>query len=58
LKLTPCGSVPDAYRVGVGSPVAVTVKLPPVPSVNVVLAAEVIAGASSTVSLVVPDEPA
>jgi hypothetical protein len=37
-------------------PVASTVKLPAVPSVNVVLSPEVMAGASSTFSVVAPDE--
>ena len=35
--------------VGVGSPVAVTVKVPGLPSLKVVLSAEVMAGAAPTV---------
>jgi hypothetical protein len=45
LKFTPPGSDPDSLSVGVGKPVAVTVKVPAVPCVNVVLALLVIAGA-------------
>ena len=48
-KVTPPGSVPDSVTVGVGLPVAVTVKVPAVPSVKVVWLAEVMAGP-------VPDE--
>jgi hypothetical protein len=44
LNVTPLGSAPVSVRVGVGDPVVVTVKLPAVPTVNVVLAALVIAG--------------
>jgi hypothetical protein len=45
LNVTPLGSVPVSANVGVGDPVAVTVKLPAVPTVNVVLLPLVIAGA-------------
>jgi hypothetical protein len=43
LKVTPEGKAPDSDRVGAGLPVAATVKLPAVPTVNVALAALVIA---------------
>jgi len=45
LNVTPLGSVPVSVRDGVGVPVVVTVKLPAVPTINVVLLALVIAGA-------------
>ena len=45
LNVTPLGSVPLSLSVGVGTPVAVTVKLPAVPTVKVVLLALVMAGA-------------
>jgi hypothetical protein len=41
-NVTPLGSVPVSVNEGVGDPVAVTVKLPAVPTVNVVLLALVI----------------
>ena len=41
----PLGSEPDSVSVGVGVPVAVTVKLPAVPAVNVVPLALVMEGA-------------
>ena len=44
VKVTPLGSAPDSVRDGVGDPVVVTVKLPAVPTVNVVLLALVIVG--------------
>jgi hypothetical protein len=44
-NVTPLGTVPVAVKDGLGAPVAVTVKLPDVPTVNVVLAALVIPGA-------------
>jgi hypothetical protein len=44
-KVTPVGSVPTSVIVGVGKPVAVTVKEPGVPVANVVLLALVMAGA-------------
>jgi hypothetical protein len=48
---TPLGSVPVSLSDGVGAPVVVTVKLPAVPTVNVVVFALVIAGAWFTVSV-------
>ena len=48
-RVTPVGSVPVSVKVGAGKPEAVTVKVPAVPSVKVVSAAEVITGAASTV---------
>src|SRR5207245_601792 len=45
LNVTPPGNVPVSLRVGVGKPVAVTVKLPAVATVKVVLFALVIVGA-------------
>ena len=48
-KPTPAGSVPVSERESVGLPVEVTVKLPALPSVNVVELADVMAGAASTV---------
>lgn len=45
MKVTPNGRTPAADRVGVGLPVAVTVKLPVVPSVKVAVLALVITGA-------------
>jgi hypothetical protein len=50
-NVTPLGSAPVSVSVGVGDPVVVTVKLPAVPTVNVVLLALVIAGAE------VPNRP-
>jgi cell division protein FtsL len=50
-NVTPLGSVPLSLSDGVGVPVVVAVKLPAVPTVNVVLLALVIAGAWSTVSV-------
>jgi hypothetical protein len=47
-NVTPPGSAPVSVKVGVGVPVAVTVKLPAVPTVNVVLLALVIAGGVCT----------
>jgi hypothetical protein len=44
VKVTPLGSAPDLVMDGVGDPVVVTVKLPTVPTVNVVLLALVIVG--------------
>jgi hypothetical protein len=51
LKVTPVGNVPDSLRVAAGKPLAVIVKLPAVPTVNVALLALVIAGAWSMVSV-------
>ena len=45
LKVTPLGKLPVSVNVGVGKPLAVTVKEPAVPTVNVVLFALVNAGA-------------
>src|SRR5215472_5970357 len=45
LNVTPVGSAPVSLNVGAGNPVAVTVKVPAVPTVKVVLFALVIAGA-------------
>ena len=50
-KVTPEGSAPVPVSVEFGNPVVVTVNVPAVPVVNVVLAALVIAGAWSTVSV-------
>ena len=50
-KLTPLGSEPNSDNAGVGKPVEVTVKVPAEPSVNVVLAADVMAGADCTVKV-------
>jgi hypothetical protein len=47
LKVTPLGSAPVSVRDGVGVPVAVTVKVPAVPTTKVALLALVIAGAWS-----------
>ena len=51
LRATPLGRVPVSLKVGAGKPLAVTVKVPVVPTVKVVELAEVMAGASSTVSV-------
>ena len=51
LNVTPLGSVPVSVRDGVGVPVVVTVKLPAVPTVNVVLVALVITGAKFTTNV-------
>ena len=45
-NVTPLGSAPVSVRVGVGDPVVVTVKLPAVPTVNVVVLALVMLGAA------------
>ena len=52
LNVTPLGSAPVSPSEGVGFPVAVTVKLPAVPTENDVLFALVIAGAWFTFVLV------
>jgi hypothetical protein len=49
VKLTPLGRAPDSDREAVGTPVEVTVKVPAVPSVNVVELPLVIDGGPSTV---------
>jgi hypothetical protein len=51
LNVTPAGSAPVSLNVGAGVPVAVTVNVPAVPTVNVVLLALVITGAVFTVSV-------
>jgi len=51
LSVTPLAKAPLSVKVGAGTPVAVTVKLPAVPRVKVVLAALVMAGALSPASL-------
>jgi len=51
LNVTPLGGAPVSVRDGVGAPVVVTVKLPAVPTVNVVLLLLVIAGAWFTFSV-------
>src|SRR5437879_1209932 len=51
VKVTPLGSGPASTRAGGGKPVVITVNDAKVPSVNVVLVALVMAGASSTVSV-------
>jgi hypothetical protein len=45
-NVTPLGSAPVSVSDGVGVPVVVTIKLPAVPTVNVVLLALVMAGAT------------
>ena len=45
VNVTPPGSAPDSLSVGVGLPVAVTLNVPAVPTVNVVLFGLVISGA-------------
>jgi hypothetical protein len=45
VNVTPVGNVPVSVNAGVGEPVAVTMKLPVVPAVNVVALADVIVGA-------------
>ena len=51
LNVTPLGSAPVSVSVGVGAPVVVTVKLPAVPTVNVVVFALVTAGTWFTFSV-------
>ena len=50
-NVTPLGNVPVAVRDGVGAPVVVIVKLPGVPTANVVLVPLVIAAVWFTVSV-------
>jgi hypothetical protein len=45
LNVTPAGNAPDSVRVHDGNPLAVTVKLPALPTVNVALLVLVIAEA-------------
>ena len=47
VKVTPVGRGPVSPKVGVGVPVAVTVKVPAMPSLKVVASAEVIVGADA-----------
>ena len=51
-NVTPAGSAtPPSVRVGSGNPVAVTVKVPAAPIVNLIALALVIAGACFTVNV-------
>ena len=50
-KVTPLGSAPASVRDGIGAPVAVTEKVPDVPTVNVVLLALVMADDWVTVNM-------
>lgn len=50
-KVTPLGRAPVILKLGAGNPLAVTIKVPAVPTTNVVDAALVIAGASFTVRM-------
>ena len=54
-KVTPLGNTPVSVNVGVGNPVAVTVNVPAVPTVNVVLFALVMVG--GWVTLIVMSVP-
>ncbi len=49
--MTPLGKLPVWLKVAAGDPVAITAKLPTVPTVNVVPAPLVMAGAWFTVSV-------
>ena len=51
LNVTPVGSAPDSLKVGVGEPVAVTVKDPRLPTTKVVAPALVMAAIWLTVSV-------
>ena len=51
VNVTPDGNVPVSLKVGAGDPVAVTVNVPTLPTVNVVLLVLVIADAWLTVSV-------
>jgi hypothetical protein len=53
MKVTPVGRAPDSEIDGVGMPLAVTVKLPGLPAVNVAFEADVIEGAVSAWTIVV-----
>jgi hypothetical protein len=55
LSVTPLGNAPVSVKVGAGNPVAVTVNEPAVPTVKVVFAALVMAGAELTVCVRVAD---
>ena len=50
-NVNPVGNLPASLSFGLGNPVAVTVKLPALPTTNVALLALVIAGAWSTESV-------
>ena len=54
VNVTPLGKVPVSLRVGAGEPVAVTVNVPIVPTVNVVLLALVMAGGAFWTTIVTP----
>ena len=51
VKVTPLGNAPVSLNFGTGKPVAVAVKVPAVPAVNVVLFELVNAGANPTVNV-------
>jgi hypothetical protein len=51
VKVTPAGSAPASLKAGAGDPVAVAWNVPAAPTVNVVLAALVMAGAWPIVSV-------
>jgi hypothetical protein len=51
VKVTPLGSVPDSLSVGAGVPVAITVKVPAMPTVKVALIALVIVGDCAPVTV-------
>ena len=48
---TPVGSAPLSDKLGAGVPVAVTVKLPALPTTNEAVSTELIVGAAGTVSV-------
>jgi len=50
-KVTPDGKAPVSLNIGAGKPVAVTVKVPPVPTVNVAIVPLVNTGVASTVNV-------
>ena len=50
-RVTPVGRLPFSEMAAAGKPVVVTVKLPALPTMKVVLEPEVMAEASSTVSV-------
>ncbi len=56
LNATPVGSAPETASAGVGEPVAVTVKLPAVPTLKVAAFALVIAGACCAAMVTVASE--
>jgi len=57
LNVTPLGSAPVSVKVDAGKPVAITVNVPAVPTLNVVLFRLVIVGAWFTVTSKVPVVP-